>query len=580
MPPSGLVERLLALDGPELNFLAADDLLVVAQRRSRIALRSRALQAARVLTYHGAFPGQRAVIAVDNSELAVAWILGAFACGAIAVPQPGQEGWRRRTSLIERLRSTIKDCSPAVVVAPAPMLARLACLGVPMGTALVPDLPESSPLADAPLPRRAEETAFIQYTAGSTGNPKGVVVSLENLEANIDSIGRAVQVSPNDRVLSWLPLHHDMGLVGALLFSLYWRLGFFLGTPVSFMFRPDDWLRAISQHRATLSPAPHFAYSLCAHKVPDSALEGIDLTSWRLALDGSEPIRPETVQLFTQRFARQGFAPTAYFPVYGLAEATLAVCTPVVGEVTHVDHVLRTSLTQGRAEAALASDADAAAFVSVGQAVPGHQIEVIDPQSGALLGERQLGEICVRGPSVTQRYFHDPPTARRPRLATGDLGYVADGRSYIIDRSKDIIIRAGETFYPSDLERVAEAASALRRGRTVAFSVPPTGHGVERIVLAGELRKRRRAQAAATEIRRLIRDRCDLELDDVVLLPPRSLPRTPSGKLMRHRVRDAYMRGALVRPSVMSRWLERLLGGAMRPANRVTRSEPPSQSRD
>ncbi len=569
MRPSALVERLLTPDGPELNYLGERDLLLIAQRCSRERLRLRALQAARALIELGALPGDRAVIAAGNSDSAVAWLLGAFAAGVIAVPLPGLEGWRRRTSLLERLRSSIVDCSPAVVVAPAPILARLRRLGAPIRQAVAPELADSSVPAAGPVPRRGDEPAFVQYTAGSTGSPKGVVVTLDNLEANLEGIGRAVQVQPTDRVLSWLPLHHDMGLVGGLAFSLYWRLPLFLGTPTAFVFHPDDWLRAISQHRATLSPAPHFAYGLCAYKVPDVTLAGVDLSCWRLALDGSEPIRPETVELFTRRFAAYGFAPQAYFPVYGLAEATLAVCTPVVGERPYIDHVGRPNLALGEAGAATEpGEADTASFVSVGRALPGHTLEVRDPTTGALLGERRVGEITVTGPSVTPRYFHEPATTQRLRLATGDLGYAADGRIYIVDRLKDVIIRAGETFYPSDLERVAESVGAVRRGRVVAFSVPPTDFGVERIVIAGELRKGRRGKIAAQEIRRAIREQCDLEVDDILLLAPRTLPRTPSGKLMRHRVRDDYLRGALEARGHRWRRLWRALLDALRPVER------------
>ncbi len=555
MPPDPFLEQLLSPDGPDLHFLDERDLGRIEHSISRRELRQKALRAAQALVSRGIGPGERVVVALGNSEAAIVWMLGTLAAGAAAVPLPAPEGWRRGPVLLARLRNVIAACEPAAVVAPPKVTARLRHVEAPF---LPPELPADAPLTRDLARHTAYDVAFVQYTAGSTGNPKGVIVTHDNLQSNLEGIGAAVKVRSDDRVLSWLPIHHDMGLVGALMFSLYWRLALFLGRPQAFVLRPSSWLRAISTHRATLSPAPHFAYSLCAHKVPDDALHGVDLRSWRLALDGSEPIRPETVGLFSSRFARFGFSPTAYFPVYGLAEATLAVCTPSVGEAPYLDHVLRSSLTEGMAVSDISGRGRQATFVSVGRALPGHRIEIREPRSHALLGDRQLGELHVSGPSVTPRYHGEPANIFRSVLATGDLGYTAGGRVFIVDRLKDVIIRAGETFYPSDLEMVAERVPGVRRGRVVAFALPPLEQGVERIVVTAEMKKGFRQSQVAQALREAVRDGCDLEIDDVALLPPHSLPLTPSGKLIRHRAREAYFEALGRRRGLRAVVLERL----------------------
>ncbi len=538
-----LQERLLSDEGPEVCFLSDRDLSVTTERLSRATLRQRALAAAGVLARGGVRRGDRVVLVLGTSPDFIAWFLGVLAIGAVSVPSPSAEILATR-AMIERVRSTIAAAKPAAVVAEPRVVTRLVRAGIDAPTWLTPDTATTERAIDR---LDTSDIAFLQYTAGSTGQPKGVVVTPENLHANLTGIGEAVAVSADDRVLSWLPLHHDMGLIGALLFALFWRLPLFIGSPRGFISQPSAWLRAIAAKRATLSPAPHFAYSICAYKVPDAALAGVDLGCWRLALDGSEPIRAQGVERFIERFARFGFSPQAYFPVYGLAEATLAATMPPLGQGALIDR-------RGHAR-----------YVSVGRALPHHRLEIRDPESGAPLPDGTAGEIWIAGPSVSPRYFHEPQDVVREALRTGDLGYVEQGQLFVVDRLKDLIIRAGENYYPADLETLVEAIDGVRTGHSVAFSVPGTEDVSERLIIAAELRPGAKAATVAEEVRRALLASVGIAPDDVVLLPPRTLPRTPSGKRMRHYVRQLYLDGRLqaqakiLHKGALRRWLLRQL---------------------
>lgn len=242
------------------------------------------------------------------------------------------------------------------------------------------------------IPHHAQphDLAFLQYTSGSTGSPKGVMLTHANLLANIRAIGEAGQMGPRDVAVSWLPLYHDMGLIGAWLVPLYFGMPVAILSPLAFLLRPSQWLRAIHAHRGTLSAAPNFAYELCVRKIPDKELEGLDLSSWRAALNGAEPVRKETAERFTERFKAYGFSHSALIPVYGLAEATLAVCSPVFGSGTRVDRVARASFErEGRANHAREEDSTALQFVSVGKPLAGVEIQIVDRQHDKPAAERQ-----------------------------------------------------------------------------------------------------------------------------------------------------------------------------------------------
>jgi acyl-CoA synthetase (AMP-forming)/AMP-acid ligase II len=525
---------------------------VVVRALDRTAIARLAAASAHVLRRAEIRPGDRVVVALGTGPSFVGWVLGAMWVGAVPVPVPPLV--RGAGPGTERFARVLSDCTPRAVIGDDAALAAATgsgALAIPAAHAEA--IPTDPDLGEPSGNRSNDDGAFVQYTAGSTRSPKGVVVTFANLEANLEAIGRAVLVSPRDRIVSWLPLHHDMGLVGALFFALHFDVPLFLFSPVGFALRPVGWLEAISAHRATLSPAPHFAYSICAYKLREEALAGLDLSSWRLALDGAEPIRAENARAFMARFGRYGFAPDAYHPVYGLAEATLAVAMPRIGEGLRTERISRSALGRNAAEASTDED-DAVDVVAVGRALEGLSIEIRSPE-GVVLPDRALGEIVVQGSSVTPRYVGEP-SPDRDLLFTGDLGFLHDGVLYVADRLKDIIIQAGTNVYPGELEAAASDVPGVRKGRVVAFGVARPTQGTEDVVVAAETHRRLGRRALAARIRASVQQRTGIVLRDVVLLDPGTLPLTTSGKLMRSRVRERFLANQL-QPRGIRRWIAR-----------------------
>jgi len=425
---------------------------------------------------------------------------------------------------------------------------------------------------EGPARVRPEDDALIQYTSGSTGEPRGVTLTHSNLLANLMAIGHGVQVRADDVVVCWLPLYHDMGLIGCWLFALYFGLPMAALSPLAFLRRPERWLRAIHRHGGTLSPAPNFAYELCVRKVPVRALEGLDLSSWRVALNGAEPISPATLERFVERYAPYGFRPEAMLPVYGLAECSVALAFSAVARPPRVDVVAREAFQRHRrAVPADTGEAEALQFVSVGRALPAHEVRVVDEAGNPAL-ERTEGHLEFRGPSTMKGYFRNPDAtaaARRPEgwHRTGDLAYQADGELFITGRTKDLIIKAGRNVYPQEIEEAAAEVEGVRRGCVAAFAIPDHASGTERMVVVAETRATDHAAHArmASAIKREVRTRCCVSPDAVDLVPPQTIPKTPSGKLRRSACRDLYLQGCLVvrRAPV---WLQvaRLLAGNVR----------------
>ena len=339
----------------------------------------------------------------------------------------------------------------------------------------------------------SDDPALIQYTSGSTGNPRGVLLTHANLLANIRAIAAGVELKPTDVGASWLPLYHDMGLIGTWLFCIYHGIPLALLSPFSFLARPEQWLWAIHHRRATLSAAPNFAYELCVRKISDAALEGLDLSSWRCALNGSEPVSPDTLDRFVRRFERYGFRREAFMPVYGLAECSVALCVPPVGRGPLIDRVARLPCErEGRAEPAATQDRSALQFLSVGAPLPRHEVRVID-DTGLEVPERTLGHLVFRGPSAMSGYFRSPDAtaaAKRPDgwLESGDLAYQSGGEIYIAGREKDLIIKGGRNYIPQEIEEVAGSVEGIRKGCVAAFGVADPSLGTEALVVVAETR--------------------------------------------------------------------------------------------
>ncbi|MBI5898193.1 MAG: AMP-binding protein [Rhodocyclales bacterium] len=391
-----------------------------------------------------------------------------------------------------------------------------------------------------------EEVAFLQYTSGSTGDPKGVTLDHGNLLANIRAWGEAVGLGPADVVVSWLPLYHDMGLIGAWLGSLYHACPLVLMSPLDFLARPERWLWAIHAHRGTVTAAPNFAFELCLRHADPQRLQGLDLSSWRYAANGAEPVAAETLARFAAAFRPYGFHASALAPVYGLAECSVGLAVSPPGRGPVIVRVQRAALAEGQAVAAAADDAEAVRLVACGLPLPGHRLRIVGFE-GEELPPRRIGRIEFCGPSATRGYWNNTEASARlirdGWLDSGDLGYLADGDVVITGRAKDMIIRGGRNLYPYELEESVGALPGVRRGCVAVFGVPVAEQGTEKLVVVAETRE------SAAEVRRAIVTRINelgIDLlgappDDVVLAPPHAVLKTSSGKIRRAATRELYL---------------------------------------
>jgi len=397
---------------------------------------------------------------------------------------------------------------------------------------------------------RSEDIAFLQYTSGSTGDPKGVSLTHGNLLANIRSIVAGLEVRPDDVVVSWLPLYHDMGLIGAWLAPLFFGVPVVVLSPLAFLARPERWLRAIDRHRGSLSPAPNFAYELCVRKIAEEDLKGLDLSSWRAAINGAEPVQASTLERFAERFQPYGFRREAFMSVYGLAEASLAVSAPKAGTGYKVDRVDRKALaSEDRAVPAAPGDRSAVEFVSAGRPLSDMAVRIVTAD-GRDLEERVEGRLWFKGPSATRGYYRNPAATRElvreeGWLDSGDRAYLADGEIYITGRAKDVIIKAGRNLYPHEMEEIVGRVPGVRTGCVVAFGAPDERSGTEKLVIAVEARNRADAKRIVAEVTREVDQAIGMPPDLVEVLPPHSIPKTSSGKLRRSETRRLFLGGNL-----------------------------------
>jgi fatty-acyl-CoA synthase len=423
--------------------------------------------------------------------------------------------------------------------------------------AAVTTLDELAPPNDGngPLPPRpanwltAQDPALIQYTSGSTGQPKGVLLTHANLLANIRAIATGIGIVPDDVGVSWLPLYHDMGLIGAWLATLYTGVPVAILSPLTFLSRPARWLWAIHAHQATLSVAPNFAFDLCVNKITDEEIKGLDLSSLRVVLNGSESVLPDTLTRFAERFAPTGFRPDAMRPVYGLAESSVGLAVTPRRNHVRVDRIARLFQTTGRAQPS--TEADALSFVACGLALPGHEIRIVDERD-TTVDERTEGRIQFRGPSTMAGYYRNPVATQAVTtddgwIDTGDLGYQANAELFLTGRRKDVVIKGGRNIYPHEAEAVVSGVAGVRKGCIAVFGVVDASLGTERLVVVTETRER--DVAAREHLRQQVLEQVSAALgvppDTVVLARPGAVLKTSSGKVRRAATREAYLAGTL-----------------------------------
>ncbi|WP_166360185.1 non-ribosomal peptide synthase/polyketide synthase [Pseudomonas akapageensis] len=499
--------------------------------------------------------GERAVLLFPSGLDYVAAFFGCLYAGCVAVPAYPPESLKPQH--LERLLAIISDAEPRFILTDSALLPGLQALqrdqpalaGLELIAVDVLD-PALAGLWQRPG-IRPEDLAFLQYTSGSTSTPKGVMVGHDNLIANERAIRSGFGIHDSDVIVSWLPLYHDMGLIGSLLQGIYSGIEVVLMSPRHFLERPLRWLDAVSRFGGSVSGGPDFAFRLCTERVRDSALAGLDLSGWRLAFSGSEPVRHDTLQAFCDKFVPYGFDPQALFPCYGLAEATLFVSAGVRGAGLRAENFVRDDLAQGRAVAAEQGDC----LIGCGGPVAEHEVRIAAPGSLAALADGQVGEICFAGPSVTHGYWRNPEATAAAFVAdggqtflrTGDLGFVHDGTLFISGRSKDLIIIRGHNIYPQDIEKnLEDEIDLLRKGRVAAFPVQIDGR--ESIGVAVEVSRSVQKLVPPSALFASIRECVALAHQEpasvILLLQPGTLPKTTSGKVQRSTCRRLWESGS------------------------------------
>jgi len=501
----------------------------------------------------GLAKGDRLLVVIPEPHEFVLTFLGAVVAGVVPVPVYPRASFRKVDGYVDTLTHI---CAAAGAKAIACMeenreiIARVeAREGVNIDRVLVaPDAFQDTEAALAPVSLTSDDLLFLQFTSGSTSRPKGVMVTHANLLANARAFlgPKGLDVVRADVAVSWLPLFHDMGLIGFVLGPLAFDIGVVLMPTEHFGRMPRVWLETISRHRGSITYAPNFAYGLLTKRIRDRDLEQLDLASLRVAGCGAEPIRAQTLRDFADRLAPAGFRPEAFVPSYGMAESTLAISFHDLLAPMLVDCVDAEAMQSGHAKPVAPDATGALELVSCGVAFPEHELAVVSTD-GTPCEERRVGEIVLRGPSVTDGYFQNPEATasawRNGWLHTGDLGYIADGNLYICGRTKDLIIIRGANHYAHDIEWTVGDLEGVRRGNVIAFSVIEDGE--ERLVIAAEANRRDAAGLRET-IPRKVQEEFSLSPDRVLIVPVGALPKTSSGKMQRRRTAIMYESGELL----------------------------------
>ncbi len=550
-----------ALGETGLNFYAGrGELLQAVTYRD---IRDQAIELAQRLTHAGLPRGARMAIIAETDPQFMVFFFACQYAGLVPVALPYAMNLGGRDAYLERLRAMMISARPDAAVCSQPLASYL--------REATKDLPirmvgSHQDFHDLPLnggdlrPHGPDDLCYIQYSSGSTRLPQGVAISQRAITTNCRAIGQhGLQLRPGDRATSWLPLYHDMGLVGFMLTPTLSQVTVDYISTADFARRPFLWLKTITKNRSTISFSPTFGYELCLRRAVNGAAKEIDLRSWRVAGIGGEMVRGDILKRFADTFEEHGFDRTAFLPSYGLAEATLAVSFAALDEGIKIDTIERRALTFGRravkAKTNGALDTDKTrSLVVCGKVLPGYQIEIRD-EAGEALPERYIGRVVIHGPSVMDGYFGNAESKARMRQAdgwldTGDMGYLVDGELVITGRSKDLIISNGRNIWPQDIEWAVERMDGLRRGDAAAFSVSDD-NGPERVVVVVQCRLSDPAEREELrhDVHGVVRQTAGVECE-VVLAPHRSLPFTSSGKLSRSSAKVEYLAGSFEAPKV------------------------------
>ncbi len=562
-PPVNLIDLLQAraTHNPGFSvqtFLADGERVEGALSHSELDRRARSIAA--VLESAG-LSRKTALLLYPPGPDFVAAFWGCLYAGVVAVPAYPPKMNRS----FGRLRAIVRDAGAAAVLSVEALLNDVRGRLDQEGSASTQCWLATDTLADHSAAWRRpdvghEALAFLQYTSGSTGDPKGVMVTHGNILWNCECLRLACGVGPDTISVCWLPSFHDMGLMTGIILPLYAGFGNYLMAPAAFLQQPVRWLRAISRFRATFSGAPNSAYELCLRMISAEQCQGLDLSCWASAFNAAEPVRAATLRRFAERFAAYGFRPESWLPGYGMAETTLVISCGPPGNGSVLLHARADDLQQHRLVEVDEREPGSATLVASGSLVVDTDVRVVNPEQCTLCGPGEIGELWVRGPSVTQGYFGRPEatasifhaqladTGEEPFLRTGDLGYIRDGRLFVTGRLKDLIIVRGRNFYPQDIESTVEQShAALNPGTAAAFSLDA---GLEeRLVVAVELRREVRRGIVPEEvfsaIRRSVAEEHELHVHAIALLKPSTVPKTSSGKIQRRPCREAYLRGEL-----------------------------------
>jgi len=541
--------------------------------RSYADLYDAASRFARGLRDRGLEPGDTLLLALPEPEEALIAIMGSMLAGCPPAPIYPPMGFLGVPAFLRYLEHVARRAQAKRVVAGSQITPLLGA--VPSDVPSITGVDKFQSLIGANTLERVadvtpETTAFLQFTSGSTASPKGVQVTHGNLSANLAMIRVGSYMDENSCVVTWLPVYHDMGLIGTCLNAITMGIPLVVLSPRTFLRDPGLWLTAISENKGTHTAAPNFAYGLCVKRMGPEKVRALDLSSMTTFICGAEPVIPATMERFVEHFAEAKLSATAMAPAYGLAEATLAVTFTPHGRGVICDTVDSAKLSQDRIAAAASQAGKEQRVPSCGRPMPGLEVRVADEQ-GNVLPERYVGEVQVRGPSVTPGYIHDPEATARSRtpdgwLRTGDLGYLAAGELYPCGREKDVIIIHGRNYHAHDLEAIASELADVRTGNVVAFGVPGRGEGGEELVLVAESRVIDDNDRIAKEIRGRIAEAMMVTPQDVRVVPPGTLPKTSSGKLKRSATKDLYIAGTLGqdRPSYLAAWKSALRSGIAR----------------